>query len=165
MAEPSGGTDLCQHPLQVFQELSHRRAEWPTISHRVCPGGHSHLPHPHHGEPCSAEDQEWGWQLLMYRTDWTFWIRTLFSHMLRTAYLNIDCCCTFISSQQRRDSSLTTPILNNQKQMQPFKRLSWFRALVIFCVVKMNDAVQWQTSRGPNCDVIGNPSTVSHYCF
>lgn len=64
MAQPSGGTDLFEHSLQVFQGLSLRGAKWPTASHHLCPGDNPHLSNPCHGKPRGAQDQEWGWQFL-----------------------------------------------------------------------------------------------------
>lgn len=68
MAQLSGGRDLCGHSLSVFQGLSLGGAKRPTVGRCACPGGHSHLLDPHHGEPCGAEDQEWGWKLLIILT-------------------------------------------------------------------------------------------------
>lgn len=65
LAQPNGGALLCGNPPDVFQGLSHGGAEWPPSWNRLCPGDDPHLPHPCHGHPGGAQNQEWRQELLI----------------------------------------------------------------------------------------------------
>lgn len=49
VAQPAGGTDLCEHSLHVLPGLSDRGAQRPAADDRLRPGDHPHLPDPRHG--------------------------------------------------------------------------------------------------------------------